>query len=1028
MSALPSGTVTFLFTDIEGSTRLLRRLGERYADVLGRHDRLVRAACAGHGGREVNTQGDGFFVAFARAGDAVAAAVQVQRAMATERWPEGASVRVRVGVHTGEPMVGADNYVGLAVHRAARICAVGHGGQILLSSATRELLEDDLRSAVSFRDLGERRLKDFDRPVHLFAVVVDDLPDVALPVSDGVSPVGFDGGLPPPNRPVQSRADWRSSVGVHSSTDGLLERAAELEMLHASLDAVGPRAPGRLVLVAGDAGVGKTALVRRFCDDCESQARVLWGACEPLFTPRPLGPLFDVAESVGGRLEALVVGGGAPHEVIGALGAELRARLPTVFVLEDVHWADEATLDVVRLLARRLEAIAALMVVTYRDDELEPTHPLRIVLGDVATQRAVGRMRLAPLSRVAVAALAETADLDAAELYRVTGGNPFFVTEVLAASGEEIPATVRDAVMARSARLSDRARHVLEAAAIVPRETELWLLEGLAPGALECLDEILASGMFAAGQASVRFRHELARLTVEDELAPHHRLALHRRALDALAAPPGGDLDLARLAHHAEAAGDRDAVLRFAPAAAARAAEHGAHREAAAQYALALRFAAGEPQASRAELLERRSHECYLIDDSSGAIEALEGALACHREVGDDWREAVALTALAEVLWCPGRTAEAREAAERAVALLGRHAPGRELASAWAVLANRHRDADDFDAARAWALRALALAERLSDRGLSLHANITLHTIALMGGEEAAREQLEACREAAAREGLHRHAGRARLELAWAALHHRRYATADTDLTAGMDHARRHGLDLDELYLVAFRARWQLDQGEWEEALATAATVLRHTRVSRLPRILGLVVTGLIGARRGESGARDLLDEALAIAQPSGELTRLGPAAAARAELAWLEGDAAGVDRATAEALSLAAEHGEVWVAGELVVWRHRAGIRTELAADLPEPYAAELSTDWVGASAFWEREGCPYEAALSRAGADSEGALRQALAQLQALGAVRAAAIVARRLRERGWRAAAGGAPNDPAQPDRSPPARSRC
>jgi class 3 adenylate cyclase len=156
MSGLPSGTVTFLFTDIEGSTRLLRRLGERYGEVVERHDRVVRAACAGHGGREVSTQGDAFFVAFPRAGDAVAAAVQVQRALSAARWPEGAAVRVRMGLHTGEPVVGATDYIGLAVHRAARICALGHGGQILLSSATRELLEDDLRAGISFRDLGAR--------------------------------------------------------------------------------------------------------------------------------------------------------------------------------------------------------------------------------------------------------------------------------------------------------------------------------------------------------------------------------------------------------------------------------------------------------------------------------------------------------------------------------------------------------------------------------------------------------------------------------------------------------------------------------------------------------------------------------------------------------------------------------------------------------------------------------------------------------------------------------------------------------
>jgi class 3 adenylate cyclase len=183
MSGLPSGTVTFLFTDIEGSTRLLRRLGERYAEVVGRHDRLVRAACVSHGGREISTQGDAFFVAFPRAADAVAAAVQVQRTLAAERWPEGAGVRVRMGLHTGEPVVGATDYVGLAVHRAARICALGHGGEILLSSATRELLEDDLRPAISFRDLGERRLKDFDRPEHLYQVVVDDVADVLPPLA-----------------------------------------------------------------------------------------------------------------------------------------------------------------------------------------------------------------------------------------------------------------------------------------------------------------------------------------------------------------------------------------------------------------------------------------------------------------------------------------------------------------------------------------------------------------------------------------------------------------------------------------------------------------------------------------------------------------------------------------------------------------------------------------------------------------------------------------------------------------------------
>lgn len=175
MSGLPAGTVTFLFSDIEGSTQLLKELGPGYGEVLAEHQRILRDAFAAHGGREVDTQGDSFFVAFGRAKDAVAAAADAQRDLAAHPWPEGAAVRVRMGLHTGEPRLGADRYVGLGVHKAARIAAAGHGGQVLLSHTTRELVEDELPPGVTLRDLGERRLKDIDRPEHLSQLVIRGL-------------------------------------------------------------------------------------------------------------------------------------------------------------------------------------------------------------------------------------------------------------------------------------------------------------------------------------------------------------------------------------------------------------------------------------------------------------------------------------------------------------------------------------------------------------------------------------------------------------------------------------------------------------------------------------------------------------------------------------------------------------------------------------------------------------------------------------------------------------------------------------
>src|ERR687887_417024 len=296
------------------------------------------------------------------------------------------------------------------------------------------------------------------------------------------------------------------TAGTGAGASGvLLERAAELSMLAERLAAVGRGSGGQVLLVSGEAGVGKTTLLRRFCEQRGRSARILWGACDPLFTPSPLGPLLAVAEESGGELRAVVERGAMPYAVVAALAHELHARAPTVFVLEDVHWADEATLDVLRLLARRVETVPALVVVSYRDDELDRGHPLRITLGELATSRTVGRMRLGRLSPGAGAPLAEPYGVDAGELYRKTAGNPFFVVEALATGAEGIPDTVRDAVLARAARLSPDAAALLEAVAVVPPHVEPWLLEALAGDAADRLDECLASGMLVVGPTGVSF-------------------------------------------------------------------------------------------------------------------------------------------------------------------------------------------------------------------------------------------------------------------------------------------------------------------------------------------------------------------------------------------------------------------------------------------------------------------------------------------------------------------------------------------
>jgi DNA-binding CsgD family transcriptional regulator/tetratricopeptide (TPR) repeat protein len=780
---------------------------------------------------------------------------------------------------------------------------------------------------------------------------------------------------------------------------GLLERERELAVLAETLAGVDHRSGGALALVHGEAGAGKTALLYRFCGEQETTTRILWGACEALFTPRPLGPFIDVAETVGGELRALVAAGALPHEVASGVVRELAGGPAAILVVEDAHWADEATLDVLRLLSRRLSALPALVVVTYRDDELERTHPLRTVLGELATTSTVIRITVPPLSAAAVGLLAAGHPVDPEELYRHTSGNPFFVGEVLAAPGAQIPNSVRDAVFARVARLDPQARDLLDAVAVVPPRSELWLLEALAGDAMVALDECLASGMLRLEDQAVAFRHELARLAVEGSINPHHRVELHRSALRALRVRDGSP-DLARLAHHAEAAGDAVAVLELAPAAAEHATALGAHREAAAQYARALRFTDGLDDEAQGKLFDRRAYACYLIGEFDVAIDGEQQAVECFRRAGDRRHEGDALRSLSRLLRYVGRTNEAMGVGHDAVAILESQPPGHELALAYANLSHLHQHLEDGDGTIAWANRAI----ELGDVEAEVYALTNIANAEMLAGRSGARE-LERALELALEAGLDDHAGRALIASFWWSPRGRRYGDADRDVDRALELCTERGLELWRLFSFAFRSRLQLDLGLWGDAADSASVVLRDPRSAPVPRVVALSVAGLVRARRGDPEAWPLLDEAWALAEPTGELQRVEPAAAARAEAAWLEGRADAVAEATEAALALALHRRAPWIVGELACWRHRAGEREELPLEVPDPWAAELEGDVRRAAAGWTELDAPYEAALALAGADSEDLLLRAHDQLLGLDARPAAAIVNRRLRERGAR-----------------------
>ncbi|HKD93082.1 MAG TPA: AAA family ATPase [Gaiellaceae bacterium] len=787
-----------------------------------------------------------------------------------------------------------------------------------------------------------------------------------------------------------------------SVANELLERDEEIAVLEAAF--VEARAgKGRLVFVSGEAGIGKSALVSAFSARIPDSTLVLLGGCDGLRTPRPLGPFADIGLGVGSSLGAAITSGKPAPAVFEALVGALPPAGAAVLVIEDVHWADEATLDILGLLGRRVEQLGVLVITTYRSDELPRTHQLQILLGDLATTRGVERLSLDPLSPDAVRVLAEPHGVDGDELHRKTDGNPFFVTEVLASGAADVPATVRDAVLARTARLGEQARELLDVVAIVPQRTEVWLLQEVAGDSFSALDECVTSGVLRSESQGIRFRHELARLAVEESIDPHRRVALNEAVLRALRQPPDGAPDLARLAHHAEAAGDTAAVLEFAPAAAERASAVAAHREAAAQYARALRFGGSLSPEQRAELLERRSGECYVTDQNEAAIEAIEEALECHRAVGDRLREGDALRWLSQILWCPGRTQEAARAGAEAVAVLQELPAGPELAAAWGNRAYTFCAAGRACEAHAFARRAIELAERIGETETALFARLPRDSSRPVDKAwSTLREDFELAREA----GFPNAVGAAFLHLTGAAVAERRYdLPVEGYLEPGISHCADHGLERDRLYLLSYAARLALDQGRFSEAAEHAAAVVRVQRTSISPRIRALEVLGLIRARRGDPGAWEALDESWALAEPTGELPRLGSVAAARAEAALLTGRQDEVADLTDNALQLACELHFAPLAAELAVWRSRAGIEEPEPSPVDGPFALQLAGRWIEAEAAWRERSCPYEAALAAADSGKEEPLRRALDELQALGASATAAVVARRLRELGVR-----------------------
>jgi DNA-binding CsgD family transcriptional regulator/tetratricopeptide (TPR) repeat protein len=806
---------------------------------------------------------------------------------------------------------------------------------------------------------------------------------------------------------------------MEPAKEDLLEREPALDALQAAVTEAAA-GHGSIVLMIGEAGIGKTSVIRAFLGTLDQHVRVLHGTCDDLLAPETLGPLRDAARGSRGPLERALAAPRPGQAIFGAIVEELTGATPTVVVVEDVHWADDATLDVLRYTARRLAGLRAVLVLTFRDDAVDAAHPLQHLLGALAGA-PVRRLSLPPLSEDAVGMLCTATDRDGAAVYGLTGGNPFYVTEALAAPPDAVPPTITATVLARLCRLSPDCRLALEQISVAPTRVSLELLEELLGGLVDALAEAEEQRIIEVGVDGIAFRHELARRAVERSLPAIRRRALNREMVRALRVRCQqdrgqrglGQPDLARLVHHAVAAADAATVAEYAPRAGLEAARAGSHRQALAHYEAALRHADLLDARERAQVLDAYAGELSNAHRLADAVAAGREAVARYQELDDPVALGEALLRLSRHVYMAGGMDEAEQAVDHAVQVLTPAGCPQALvqASAYrgAVLALTDRPED-----------AVTTLERVrhcaTDSNRPDLVALCLNYLGVAGadlGQPAAVEHLRGSLVMARKAGLDEHAARAYTILGEILYRLGRYGELAECLDAGLAFTRERGFWPHVYHLEVHRCLLLVRQGAWSAAEDGLRELIGGTEDPGMLYVYSASALGRLLARRGDPDAEQLLTTSWQRAVAQRSLLGLSHAGIALTEWAWLTGRS---DRARAVhdvLLPRTQRPGAAPLRGELLRYLIRAGLirtdsRTDSSTDFagcPQAYAAGLRGDWRAAADGWGRIGDPYERALELADSGEPEPTLEALRVLDGFDASAVAGLVRRRLHDMGMR-----------------------
>jgi DNA-binding CsgD family transcriptional regulator len=769
----------------------------------------------------------------------------------------------------------------------------------------------------------------------------------------------------------------------------LLERGEFLAILQTQFQKTAAEEEGHCVFISGEAGIGKTALVKEFCRELKKKYKIFQGTCDALFTPRPLAPLYDIALQM--RSDLWQNNGDAADRVIlfTKFFHEISIQKEsTIIVFEDIHWADEATLDFIKFFSRRIAQLPCLFILTYRDDEINSSHPLRNVFSDLSPDTFT-RIRLTALSREAVYKMADEKGYDAENVYSISGGNPFYVNEILASYSPGVPDNIKDAILSVYDRQEEGTKNAWQMCSVIPEGLEVNRFAKIRASWDEVMDHCFALQIIIVKNDRVIFKHELYRRTIEASLSPFKRIELNKKMLELFLVSFEEEGEIERIVQYAKNANENKLVVKYAPIAAAQAASVGAHIEASKLLLTAIKYAEENEEDQLAELYEAYAYECYLTNQIKEAVIYQEKALHIWQKKNKTEQTGNSLRLLSRFWWFDGNRDEAEQYGKEAIRVLESLPSSKAKAMAFSNMSQLKLFSEEIPECVKWGNIAIEMAREIKDEEILCHAlnNVGSSQWKVQSSAETGKNMLMESLDIALKNSFHEHAARAYSNIIYTCVETKDYDLAKHFLQEGITYCEERGLDSSRNYKLSLKCRMLLETGDWDGAASIAKNLLQNAGQPGTIKTGCLITLATIKIRRGEPDALVPLQEAKELAFKTKEHQRIMHVMIASLEYEWLTEKKIITEEELKICVDLIQQADNIFLNSEIYCWLQKAGKPEIDLSVLYEPYQLLREGEISMAADFWQKKGCPFEKALALF-EGNEDDKKNALSIFQQLGA----------------------------------------